>query len=224
MATQTPIYDFELPEVGADTDVWGNLLNQNWTAVEAVLINLQEQIDAAAAPGGEVTRIPVGGLYLTTVGTNPGSVLGYGVWENYAEGRALVGVGGNGQASWAGGETRGTETHQLTEAQLPAHLHAIDPPTAQTADFNKTYGFSVMDTDGGLPPLFDFVNFNGANGASAGVLAKTGATSISLAASWDIDHNHNVNIPAFNSDVAGSGQAHNNVQPSIGVYVWRRTA
>lgn len=37
-------------------------------------------------------------------------------------------------------------------------------------------------------------------------------------------HNHYVDIAPFASDSAGSSAAHNNIQPSIAVVVWKRTA
>ena len=38
MATITANYDFNLPEVGADDDVWGDLLNANWDKLDGLLI------------------------------------------------------------------------------------------------------------------------------------------------------------------------------------------
>ena len=37
MASQTPNYDFNLPEVDGSEDLWGELLNQNWTELDTLL-------------------------------------------------------------------------------------------------------------------------------------------------------------------------------------------
>lgn len=160
-------------------------------------------------------QIPVGGLYLSTVNANPSQALGYGTWVAHAAGRALVGVGNNGQFNWAAGQERGSETHTLTEAQLPAHNHSVDPPSTTTSSagahtHNTTDFLYISDAS-----QFG-IDLNGASQADR----RAGNQVIQSAGA----HTHSVNIPAFNSGNKGGGQAHNNVQPSIAVFVWRRTA
>lgn len=42
----TANYSFTLPEVGASADSWGGKLNDNWTALDALLDSLQTDVDA----------------------------------------------------------------------------------------------------------------------------------------------------------------------------------
>lgn len=83
--------------------------------------------------------LPVGAIYITTVATNPNTVLGYGTWSAFGAGKVLVGLdsadanfdtveetGGaksqtTGQAS-AGATQRGTTASTLT---LLAHTHSV---------------------------------------------------------------------------------------------------
>ena len=61
MATQTPNFNFELPEVGGDVDQWGDFLNINWSALDTLLIGY------LPLAGGTVTgqiALPGGGTGL----------------------------------------------------------------------------------------------------------------------------------------------------------------
>ena len=68
---------------------------------------------------------PVGSIYFNmAVSTNPGTLLGFGTWAAYAEGRVLVGFQSSGTFD-ALDESLGAETdsHTLTTAEIPAHTH-----------------------------------------------------------------------------------------------------
>lgn len=126
----------------------------------------------------------VGDLYLTTNPTDPATTFGYGTWERYAEGRALVGVasptGSTPEWTKYSGSNFGSYTHTLSVGEIPPHSHENNIPT---------YGES---------------------GAPNNMIAN-GQKQDNTRAVWST------------SDTGG-GQAHNNVQPSITVFIWRRTA
>lgn len=147
---------------------------------------------------------PVGSLYMSTVSTDPASVLGVGTWAAYAAGRALVGVGNNGETSWTAGLQRGSETHQLTAAEMPSHTHG--PGTLKTDNSGShTHGYTQVYSPAA-----------GGWGDGVGVasrFAQTGAGG-----------NHTHNVTSGVTAATGGDGAHNNVQPSIGIYVWRRTS
>ena len=124
----------------------------------------------------------VGDLYLTTLATNPYDILGYGTWERYAEGKALVGISSPSSTnpSWTkfAGSTYGSYTHTLTQSEIPSHKH-----TTQLGDAVTSGETSTISSGGGLIGLYDTQSMQ---------------------------------------DSGGGDQPHNNVQPSIIVYVWRR--
>ena len=94
------------------------------------------------------------------------------------------------------GATGGLESHTLTTAQLASHAHN---GTTNGTSNDHTHGFTAILTD--VPGAISYgggVN-SGANADSAGTTSGASA-----------DHTH-----SFTSDTAGSGNAHNNTQPTI---------
>ena len=127
---------------------------------------------------------PVGSLYFNaSVATNPATLLGFGTWTAYAQGRAIVGVGtgtdiNSHTQTFTLGETTGEYTHTLTTPEMPSHTH------------NITQG-----------------------------VANIGASGYGLSGSGNI----NIYNP-LGTQSTGGGGAHNNVQPVIALYIWQRTA
>jgi hypothetical protein len=75
---------------------------------------------------------PVGSIYLSTVSTNPATLLGIGTWVAFGAGRMLLGNGGG----YTAGATGGAATHTLTTNEMPAHTHsgvALAPPASSPA-------------------------------------------------------------------------------------------
>lgn len=145
---------------------------------------------------------PVGSLYFTTVATNPATALGFGQWEAFGEGRVLVGVGTtldvNGEGrSFSGGATGGEFEHALTASENGPHNHnaTISPNPHRHSDHILAESGSGED--------FDENSFN-SNGYATD--RQTGSTSLSV-----------------NVETQGSGTPHNNIQPYIAVYIWKRT-
>ena len=70
----------------------------------------------------------VGDLYLTTNSGNPSTLLGYGAWERYGEGRAIVGVSSKEyDPDWTKGvaSIHGEYTHTQTLEELVKHTHEV---------------------------------------------------------------------------------------------------
>jgi hypothetical protein len=79
----------------------------------------------------DLSRVyPVGSLYLNASdATNPATLLGFGTWTEFGQGRVLIGVGEgtdeNATAyTYAPGEESGVYLHTLTTAEIPSHNHA----------------------------------------------------------------------------------------------------
>jgi hypothetical protein len=116
---------------------------------------------------------PIGSVYINASNaTNPASLLGFGTWSEYGQGRVLVGKSAEAEFDTAG-KTGGEKTHTLTIAEMPAHTHKVGSTSLVTA--------------------------------SGGNERKPEGTS-------------------DNTSSTGGGQAHNNLQPYIVVYFWKRTA
>lgn len=141
---------------------------------------------------------PVGSLYLSVVSTNPADTLGFGTWVAFAAGRAIVGVDSGDADFDAAEKTSGAKTVTLTEAQIPAHSHGVTDP-----------GHTHVET-----------NNSATTGPNVGFAARDTSTNSQTATGYSTE-------PATTGitvNAAGGGQDHNNVQPSIAVYVWKRTA
>ena len=126
---------------------------------------------------------PVGSIYMNaTNATNPGTLLGFGTWAAFGEGRVLIGIDSSDTDFDTAEETGGSKTHTLTESQIPSHRH-------QVGSNDSSAGF------GGAAGNQEFVqNFGSGIGNPC------------------------------NTSFTGGGSAHNNVQPYIVVYMWKRTA
>jgi len=125
----------------------------------------------------------VGDLYLTTDPTEPSQRLGYGVWQRYALGKALVGANPTYDASvpeWVkvGGTEFGEYSHTLTQNEIPSHKHVTQLGDAITSGEGTT-----ISSGGGLIGIYD-----------------TQSMQVS----------------------GGGDQPHNNVQPSVVIYIWKR--
>lgn len=83
---------------------------------------------------------PVGTIYGNGIATtNPSGLLGFGTWEPYAAGRAVVGKAASGTFGTLGQE-RGSETVTLTTAQIPAHRHQFTTAANETLRIFSTAG------------------------------------------------------------------------------------
>jgi hypothetical protein len=153
---------------------------------------------SAAIESIRTTLYPVGSLFTTTAHSTPSAVntaLGFGTWEAFGAGKVVVGHDPSDSDFDASvPSTGGSKTHALAFGEMPAHSH-------QWYRFPSSGAFRIDSTGGS-------------------------------ATSWDI----NGNIESFDDPVSESlytdtaknrnsdGTPHNNLQPYIAVYMWKRTA
>ena len=149
---------------------------------------------------------PVGSIYMSTVSTNPATLFGFGTWEAMPAGRVLL---AQGKSSWGttynAGSTGGEATHRLTVGELPKHKPNISMNT-------------INLVGNGYNALLDNASSNGIITVSTGN-ASGGGVDVGPKKNFAINasHSHTLTI----SDV-GSNQAHNNIQPYLTVYMWKR--
>lgn len=138
---------------------------------------------------------PIGSVYTNySNSTNPGTIFGFGTWVAIT-GRVVVGLDASQTEFDTQGETGGTKTETLTLAQTPVRTGTITLHSAAVA-----------------------TNISSATGAfGSGLTNGQYATT-----SGPINGASSVGIINYNN--GGGGGSHNNLQPYVVAYVWRRTA
>ena len=141
---------------------------------------------------------PIGAVYITYNDNNPGNFLG-GTWERFGQGRTLVGEGtgndGSTSMSFTTNNTGGEYKHQLSYYEMPGHSHN---------EYVMVEGYSDWPS---FTPLQYSMLFNWQKGEY-----RDGGTY------------HAARVSAnTNTSTEGGSQNHNNVQPYIVTYFWRRT-
>lgn len=131
---------------------------------------------------------PVGAVYITYDKKNPGTFLG-GTWEQFGQGRTLVGEGtgndGSTSMSFTTKSTGGEYKHKLSIDEMPNHNHRIPDQAADDSTF-KTYDWG------------DYM------------LLGTKRATKNKGYWWSI------------TEWKGGDKSHNNLQPYVVTYFWRR--
>jgi len=154
---------------------------------------------------------PVGSVYINaTVNTNPLSLLGFGTWIQFGNGKVLVGVDGGDALFNTVGNTGGSK-----DAIVVSHTHTLSGTTgAMSANDSHSHYIGSEDGQGsnrgGGDPNKELVDdYNAGNGPKA------------YTNPVDLSHTHS--ISGTTSSVGSSG-TNNNLQPYVVVYMWKRTA
>lgn len=173
-----------------------NAINTKINAVSNDLANFKTETDTKfTATKEELTALinttinntvnsiyPVGSIYTSLTNTNPGTFL-KGTWEQFAQGRTLVGEGtgndGTNSQTFEINSTGGEYKHKLTVDEMPSHTHKLQFRGGQGTQPNDPYAADK--------PMLQ--------GSSA---------------------------YGMNVDNAGGDGSHNNVQPYVTVYFWKR--
>ncbi len=153
--------------------------------------------NAVVEIAGALQAYPVGAVYISVNATSPATLFG-GTWAVFGAGRALVSLDATDTDFDTAEELQGSKTVTLSESNLPSHNHKI------------------AAEHGG--------------GTTSTVLSSGSQTLATRQTNADTD-NHDYRLGSTTvaptlgktSDV-GSGTAVNNIQPSIVVYMWKRTA
>lgn len=159
------------------------------------------------------TLYPIGNIFISTLSTNPATLLGFGTWSAFAAGKCLVNLD-SGQTEFdTVEETGGAKTVTLITANLPSHVHSVDPPNTTSS------GQSVDHTH--TANTFASYSTMNVSGSQAGGWSGQGTSQTQGASAT---HTHTIDIPSFTSGSTGGDGAHNNIMPSIVAYMWKRTA
>lgn len=174
---------------------------------------------------------PVGSIYMSMNPTDPGTLFG-GTWQALNEGRVLIGA----NATYAAGSTGGEATHTLTTNEMPAHTHTGS--TASAGSHTHTGSTSSAGSHSHNSGVTDDVNHSFAqytsykNSSKYSFMNETShAVNYQSTTSSGGSHSHSMSLNSagshthtMNLNNTGGGQAHNNMQPYLAVYMWTRIA
>lgn len=193
--------------------------SSNYTFIDGETKLVAEMFDNLKAELKDIQKnlwqavYPVGSIYISTSNANPATLFG-GIWEAYGRGRTLVSADSEGAKSVAG--------HTFGSAYLQAHTHEIaaHTHTATTSDegahsHKNVFHYEQITVAKGTGTTIRNGSVSGDKTASDSIVTESSVSS----------HTHNVTIgsTALVTNNAGEGRQ-GNYQPSIIVYMFRRTA
>lgn len=145
---------------------------------------------------------PVGSIYMSVEDVDPSTFLG-GTWERWGQGCVPVGVSTNPDDSDFGTveHTGGERQHTLTKSETPTHTHDISVKSDRSG-----YGGSIyITTEQG-----SYVKYL----PTANSVNNTIGLEVALGSPDSVVAMSNI----------GGDKPHNNLQPYITCYMWKRTA
>lgn len=167
---------------------------------------------------------PVGSIYMTTNNQDPSTLFG-GEWVAWGQGRVPVGAGtgkdSNGVSKeFSPNETGGEYKHTLSASEMPKHNHSTQHP-----NWNESVEYSYQDGTGNL-------KFYDKTYDTYYMPDKTTAFNEKKINESDLLNvkegvGKTIEKKKFYSAVVeanGNDQPHNNIQPYITCYMWKRTA
>lgn len=179
----------------------------------------------------------IGKVIIDTANINPNTYLGFGTWQYWGSGRVPVGVDTSQSEFNSVEKTGGAKTHTLTTAQIPSHTHTQNAHNHGASSGNAgghSHTGTTSSAGAHIHPVKQRAVYRGGDtynatsalgGAqSSDVVLSAGAHTHTFSTSTQGDHSHTVtvnNATATNQNT-GSGNAHNNLQPYITCYMWKR--
>ena len=157
---------------------------------------------------------PVGSIYMSVNNVSQQTFIG-GTWVAWGAGRVPVSVDTTDSNFNTVEKTGGAETVTLTTSQMPSHTHTI------------TESFSGSNQQG----YVGLVSGNSNDMNPSGPFDQVGVSRSGVWGSGSGNRNNSLRFSYTTSGTVtctaastGSGSSHNNLQPYITCYMWKRTA
>lgn len=143
---------------------------------------------------------PVGSIYMSVDPANPSTLFG-GTWIAWGSGKVPVGVNANDSDFGTVEKTGGEKQHTLTTSETPTHTHDISVKPDRSG-----YGGSIYITT--------------EHGSYVKYLPTANSTNNRIGLEAGLGSSDSV---VLMSNIGGD-KPHNNLQPYITCYMWKRTA
>ena len=153
---------------------------------------------------------PVGSIRMTVSAADESMFLG-GTWVRWGTGRVPVGVNTSDTNFNTVEKTGGANTHTLATAELPSHNHSFSGSVTINANGAHTHQASSGSYKVGSGSASTYYYMTNGGTTSAQTTGSGGSHDHTGSVSGSVGSN-------------GSGAAHNNLQPYITCYFWKRTA
>ena len=155
---------------------------------------------------------PIGAIYMSMTAADPASLFG-GIWQALNEGRVLIGA----NDKYPVGTTGGNESHILKTNEMPSHSHSSSMYTSSSGSHD--HGAAWGETSGSsLRPPFGVYSYSN---SYYGTNKDPDYNNDYFRTSTSGSHYHD---SGTNTSKVGSNKAHNNMQPYLAVFMWKRTA
>lgn len=172
---------------------------------------------------------PVGSIYISVTDSTVEQVQERfgGTWEAFGQGRTLIGVGtgkdtNSTSKTFTVNTTGGEYNHTLSISEMPAHTHTRGTMEitgqALLGTSHSSYE-TVVSASGAFSTRTEFIASDG-NSQARDYLTEESTGSRTYRD--DITMKASNSWTGSTSSVGGS-QSHNNIQPYITVYMWKRT-
>lgn len=156
---------------------------------------------------------PVGSIYMSANNVSPQTFLG-GTWVEWGAGRVPVGVSSSDTDFNTAEKTGGEKTHRLSVDEMPRHDHSGTNSTVETVTIHTRPTGGVLQH---LGIRTYTVKYDVNEQTQEYIVSPAGGQTLNVENGTVINSQYGV-CPN------GSGVAHNNLQPYITCYMWKRTA
>ena len=179
--------------------------------------NAAEAIKAA----GEITFntiYPIGSIYMSINDTNPEKLFG-GTWAAWGTGRVPVGVDTSDSDFSTVEKTGGEKTHKLSTDELASHKHSTTVNITEKQLIGTVHNFAGQSASWG--PGNTVSGICSASGDDTAFYPSGTSKTTKYKDGFKIDATHS-HAASATMENAGGGNAHNNMQPYITCYMWKR--
>ncbi len=165
---------------------------------------------------------PIGSIYMSINDTDPSTLFG-GKWESWGAGRVPVGVNSADTDFNLVEKTGGEKTHKLTTAELAQHSHGMNSHTHSIPELS---GSAIKN---GMHAHNIGATSTATKGSNQNRVSSQDTATTDYRSSESGEHTHTIKTNASttgkatgNTANSGSNTAHNNLQPYITCYMFKR--